>query len=240
MELSSRDRVLSRIKRGLYGTSNRSESGSEPIAQDPAHFVKYSTGMPADSKHEGENQSLIEIFTNELGKINGVSKVFNNEDQFREYLSKVTIEHDSKSCIVWETALIEQLKVTEYLKSKSLRVIKSHDKKQLARADIGITEADYAIADSGTLVLFTNPHKPRLVSLIAPIHVAILDSKKIVPNIFELFRILKYKSDAEIHSKNIMSCISFITGPSRTADIELNLTLGVHGPKEVHILIYDK
>lgn len=233
MELSSRDKVLSRIKRGLYGRTNHDRSGPERIAQN-------GRSISADSNLEHENHNLVEMFTNELAKVNGVSRVLNDEDKLREYMSKVALDHDSKSCIVWETPLIHQLKVIEYLKTNGLRIIKSQDKKQLATADIGITEADYAIADSGTLVLFSSPKKPRLVSLIAPIHLAILDSKKIVMNIFELFQLLKYKSDIEIDSTHLISCITFITGPSRTADIELTLTLGVHGPKELHILIYNK
>jgi L-lactate dehydrogenase complex protein LldG len=232
MAVGSRNKILSRIKRGLSGTENSNRSGSEPIGQDIRHAVKGSTGKSLDTKLGQRNQSLIEMFKNELDKVNGQSKILNNEHEVSNYLSDVTTQHNSKSCIVWETDLIKQLNIIEYLKSSNLRVIKSHDKKRLARADIGITEADYAIADSGTLVLFSNPKKPRLASLIAPIHIAILDSERIVPNIFDLFQILTHKSE--------MSCIAFITGPSRTADIELNLTLGVHGPKEVHILIYNK
>lgn len=240
MELRSRDKVLSRIKSALYGPGNDSRPGSEPVAHNPGQFVKDEMRIDSDNNLEQENQNLVEIFTNELGKINALSKVLNDEDQLREYLSNVATEHDSKAFIVWETTLIKQLKVIEYLKGNGLRLIKSHDKKHLERADIGVTEADYAIADSGTLVLFSNPKKPRLASLIAPIHLAILDVKNIVPNIFELFQTLKHKPQIEIGSKNITSCIAFITGPSRTADIELNLTLGVHGPKELHVLIYNK
>jgi L-lactate dehydrogenase complex protein LldG len=240
MEPSSRDKVLSSIKRALYRASNGSGPGSEPLARRPGHFVQDKMPIESDNEHERGVRNLAEIFANELGKVNGQSKVLNNEDELGEYLSNVTTEHDSKSFIVWETPLIKQLKVIEYLKRNGLRVIKSHDKKHLERADIGITEADYAIADSGTLVLFSNPKKPRLVSLITPIHIAILNPKNIVPNIFALFQVVTQEYDAELHSKDIMSCIAFITGPSRTADIELNLTLGVHGPKEVHILIYQK
>jgi L-lactate dehydrogenase complex protein LldG len=240
MELSSRDKVLSRIKRGLYGSLNENGCGSESIAHKRGDFAKYKRRMPTHKDQAEENRILIDRFINELGKVNGLSKVVNNEDELREYLSNVTIEHDSKSCIVWETALIKKLRVIEYLESDGLRLIKSHKKDELAKADIGITEVDYAIADSATLVLFANPKKPRLVSLIAPVHIAILESKKIVNNIFQLFQIVKHEYHRDMLDKPPMSCLTFITGPSRTADIELNLTLGVHGPKEVHTLIYDK
>jgi L-lactate dehydrogenase complex protein LldG len=240
MESGSRDKVLSRIKSALYRPSDDSWPSSEPAAHKPGCLVKGKMRIESDNNLKREDQNLIDIFTNELGKVNGLSKVLNNEDELGQYLSNVTAEHDSKSFIVWETPLIKQLKVIECLKSNGLRVIKSHDKKHLERADIGITEADYAIADSGTLVLFSNPKKPRLVSLITPIHIAILDPKNVVPNIFDLFQLITQESDEELHPKDIVSCITFITGPSRTADIELNLTLGVHGPKELHVLIYNK
>jgi L-lactate dehydrogenase complex protein LldG len=240
MELSSRDKILRSINTALYPPGNDSRPGPEPADDKSGHFVKDNMLIEPENNLGREQQNLIDIFANELGKVNGLSKVVNNEDEIRKYLSNVTTEHDSKSFIVWETALIEQLKVTEYLKSNDLRVIKSLDKKQTEEADLGITEADYAIADSGTLVLFSDTNKPRLTSLITPIHIAILDPKNIVPNIFDLFQVITQESDEELHSKDITSCITFITGPSRTADIELNLTLGVHGPKEVHILIYRK
>jgi L-lactate dehydrogenase complex protein LldG len=240
MELRSRDKVLSRIKSALYGPSNDSRPSSESAGHKPGHLARDKMRIESDNKFDREDQSLIDIFTNELGKVNGLSKVVNNEDELREYISNVTTGHDSKSCIIWETTLIRKLKVIEYLEGDGLRVIKSDDKRQLEKADIGITEADYAIADSGTLVLFSNPKKPRLVSLITPIHIAILEPKNIVTNIFQLFQIVKHEYHPEILAKDPISCLTFITGPSRTADIELNLTLGVHGPREVHILIYKK
>jgi L-lactate dehydrogenase complex protein LldG len=240
MEPGLRDKVLSRIKSALYGPSDGSGLSSEPVANKPGYFLKDKMPFESENNLEREVQNLIDIFTNDLGKVNGLSKILNNEDELGEYLSSVTTEHGSKSFIAWETPLIKQLKVIEYLKSNGLRVIKSHDKKHLERADIGITEADYAIADSGTLVLFSDSNKPRLTSLITPLHIAILDSKKIIRNIFDLFQIIRHERREELDSKRIMSCITFITGPSRTADIELNLTLGVHGPKELHVLIYNK
>lgn len=240
MELSSRDKILSRIKTGLNQPGNDRRLGSEPPAHKPGHPATDKIRIESDNNIEREQQELIDIFTNELAQVNGLFKVVNNEDELRRYLSDVTTEHDSKSFIVWGTPLIAQLKVIEYLKTNDLRVVKSRDKNQLEGADIGITEVDFAIADSGTLVLFSDPNKPRLTSLIVPLHIAILDSKKIVRNIFDLFQIIGHEYNEGLDSKRIMSCITFITGPSRTADIELNLTLGVHGPKELHVLIYNK
>lgn len=115
---------------------------------------------------------------------------------------------------------------------KSLEIASETD---LATADIGITGADFAIADTGTLVLLSGPEQPRLTSLLPPVHIAILEKENIVLNIHALFAKL-----GESYKKNydeFCTCISFITGPSRTADIELNLTLGVHGPGRAIVII---
>jgi L-lactate dehydrogenase complex protein LldG len=120
------------------------------------------------------------------------------------------------------------------LEKEGLTHITSSDKNEIARAGMGVTGVDYVIADTGTIVLLTDESKPRGVSLLPPVHLAIVKESDIVSNINELFVILKQKLDA---GEPVPSCMTFITGPSRTADIELNLTLGVHGPKELHVII---
>lgn len=114
---------------------------------------------------------------------------------------------------------------------KSLEIASETD---LATADIGITGADFAIADTGTLVLLSGPEQPRLTSLLPPVHVAILEKETIVPNIHALFARLGKSHE---NYDELCTCISLITGPSRTADIELNLTLGVHGPGKVVVIM---
>ena len=108
----------------------------------------------------------------------------------------------------------------------------------MAEADIGITEADFGIADTGTLVLIANEKQPRSVSLIPPVHIAIIKSDLIVENLKDLFVRLTNTISQSGSLTNLTSCITFITGPSRTGDIELTITLGVHGPKELVVLIY--
>ena len=118
---------------------------------------------------------------------------------------------------------------------KPLKSLEFTSETDLASADIGITGADFAIADTGTLVLLSGPKRPRLTSLLPPVHIAILEKEVIVPDIHVLFARL-----GESYEKNydeLCSCISFITGPSRTADIELNLTLRVHGPGRAIVII---
>jgi len=105
-------------------------------------------------------------------------------------------------------------------------------------AGMGISGCNIAIADSGTLVLVSNEGNGRLTTTLPPIHVAVLGIEKIVPTIDDATAILKVLARSATGQKQ-SSYVSFITGPSRTGDIELSLTTGVHGPKQVHIVLID-
>lgn len=139
-------------------------------------------------------------------------------------------------------------------------------KRALFDACLGVTTADFAIADTGTLVLLSaeqpvisntkqsksatggnkqagsasrqsnsqlDTEQHRLISLVPPLHVCLLERSKILPDLATLMH--------TVHTSRYASgpplAMTFITGPSRTADIELSLTMGVHGPKRVHVLL---
>ena len=96
--------------------------------------------------------------------------------------------------------------------------------------DAGITTAQAAIAETGTLVLDSAQERHRLVSLVPPVHIAIVRASTICETLSEALALLR-------KDKEISPAVTFITGPSRTADIELTLTIGVHGPQELYVII---
>lgn len=96
--------------------------------------------------------------------------------------------------------------------------------------DVGITTAQAAIAETGTLVLDSARERHRLVSLVPPVHIAIVDTSTIYATLGETLTMLQ-------NGKELSPAVTFITGPSRTADIELTLTIGVHGPQELYVII---
>ena len=99
-----------------------------------------------------------------------------------------------------------------------------------ATADFGITAADYALADTGTLVMFSSREEARLISLLPPVHVALVPRERILTGLDELLTLHPLPMDR--------SCsMVLITGPSRTADIEQILVRGVHGPGEIHVVV---
>ena len=108
-------------------------------------------------------------------------------------------------------------------------------RRRLDRGEVGLTGVDYAVADSGSLVLVAGPGKGRLVSCLPVVHVAILRPGQLVAGLEEvgvLFEVLHCQASPA----DSPSSVTFITGPSRTADIELSLTRGVHGPKELPVI----
>ncbi len=102
-----------------------------------------------------------------------------------------------------------------------------------AKTDVGITSADYALADTGTFVMISSHKEARLISLLPPVHIGVIPAKAILPNLDELF--VRCPEPAEGSSSMVL-----ITGPSRTADIEQILVRGVHGPGEIYAVIVEE
>jgi len=99
-------------------------------------------------------------------------------------------------------------------------------------AAFGITSADYALADTGSLVLLSGHDESRLVSLLPPAHIAVLPVSRLLSGLDEL--LLRVPAPADLTSAMVI-----ITGPSRTADIEQILVRGVHGPGEITVILVD-
>ena len=106
---------------------------------------------------------------------------------------------------------------------------------RIIESGLGITGADYAVAETGSVVIVPRKGLSRLVSLVPPVHLAIVRAEDLVESLDDVFllRRLEYYRNGE----EMGSYLNFITGPSRTADIEMKLVVGVHGPKEVHLVL---
>ncbi len=111
-------------------------------------------------------------------------------------------------------------------------------RQRLAESGMGITGADYAIAETGSVIVLPRQGLSRLVSVVPPVHVAIVRPPDLLGTLDDLFtlRRLEYHRNGG----DMGSYLNFITGPSRTADIEQTIVVGVHGPREVHLVLLDK
>jgi len=127
----------------------------------------------------------------------------------------------------------EAARLKQLCEAGSMEFVSRGLRSHLAGIDIGFSMADYGIAETGTLVLDSSSEELRLATMICEVHVAVLPKSRLRATALEL--------EPELHRAMAVppSYLAFITGASRTADIERVLALGVHGPLELHILLLE-
>jgi L-lactate dehydrogenase complex protein LldG len=116
---------------------------------------------------------------------------------------------------------------------RGISVIKDGMRGHLAGIDIGFTVADYGIGETGSLVIDSSSEELRLATMVSEIHVAVIPKSRIRATTEDMYDELKAFQSRK------PNYLAFVTGASRTADIERVLALGVHGPLELHILILE-
>ena len=148
-----------------------------------------------------------------------------------------------KSVVAWQHPLIENLNLPAALSQQDVDVfftdsneLKGENlRRHVIDSYIGITAADFCMADTATLVMRTRAGQARSVSLVPAIHIAVIELNQIIADLKELYALLKW--DPKVKKEGLTNCMTFISGPSKTADIEATMVHGAHGPREVHIFV---
>jgi L-lactate dehydrogenase complex protein LldG len=200
-----------------------------------------------------QRAALVARLQDELRAVGGQVVRVASVAEATAYVTQLAREYEATLVVRWEDALLELLEVDAALQAQGVDVSmasppledaaalanqRQNLRELLARADIGLSGADYAIAETGTLALSALPGQMRGVSLLPPVHVAVVRPSQIVASMADCLAMLQDEGREDLQER-LTSCISFITGPSRTGDIELSLTVGVHGPGELHLVILD-
>lgn len=171
---------------------------------------------------------LIQSFSEAASRVGAKVTAFENVASAIDYLAG----NVGGMLLLPEFASAKRLLLRSLLEQVGVEVVTDGFREHAPRASAGLTGANFALADTGTLVLESTAEDIRLASTLPERHFVLLDPEKILSDGREAVPVLR-----ALHQRDPRNFIAYITGPSRTADIERVLTIGVHGPVELHILL---
>lgn len=220
------------------------ETFLQRVAQAARAGRAYRVGGPPQAEwvgYVGAAGDLCESLAREILAVGGEATIVENDDAARQQVIDLLRRGPAQQALLWQHPLLERLALRELLAGENVKVIDhasletlpvARQRSKLLAADVGISSVDFAVAETGTLVVASRPGQERVASLTPPVHIALVDASQIVPDLFDVFT----KLDAWGWG-GLPSNLAFITGPSKTGDIELQLTTGVHGPGRWHVVI---
>lgn len=168
-----------------------------------------------------------------------------NLSELPQALNRVISQFGGGPIITWKDSRFEQWGISPLLdQDENLEVhvwdssLGEKNIQMAEKANIGITISDITLAESATAVLFSSKDKGRSISFLPSNSIIIIPKSTIVPRMTQAAKLIQEKADS---GELIASCINFISGPSNSADIEMNLVVGVHGPiKATYIVVENK
>ena len=231
------------LGRPLHGSTLLAESGLPPAS--PLVGI-----LPAIPPEE-----LLPKFEAELAKVAGVAHRATNRHELEETLRTILFQANATNVVLSRNPLLAELKLDPLLRAwgKGISVwpgfgakdapvaedvsVREFDKASFA-ATVGITGVDFALAETGSLVVTSGTEGAQLASLAPPVHVALYRRSQLVASLDEVLERLSVALAPEQAAPG--RSVVFITGTSRTADIEQILIRGVHGPGEVHAILVEE
>lgn len=217
--------VLSRIRQALAS----------------ARLPAVPTSLPSwDTQPAGDNDWLMETFTRAVTAVHGQVYRPANDQAAIDLILEGVRQLNNAEILAWADSELPIPELGLALRAAGLRVLdaalpadpvaRQAKLWELGRAAVGVTGALAGLADTGTLALVNGPGRSRLASLLPPVHVALLRTTTLFPALAAFFA-------AHPAITQLGSNLVFVTGPSSTADIELTPVWGVHGPKQLRVVL---
>jgi L-lactate dehydrogenase complex protein LldG len=206
-----------------------------PIFQDDLSAPE----QPLPVTHLDDAESLLARFRAEVERLNVVFQHVADAESALDALLSILRAERASSALLWQALPLQG--VPEALESVGVQPIlpqaQGAERHAVYRAlndvPIGISGAEAAFATTGTLVLASDAGQGRLPSLLPPTHIALLPQQRLFPRPEDW--LLAHGAQTLQRARSV----TFVTGPSRTGDIEMQIILGVHGPKRLHIIVFD-
>ncbi|MBI4787055.1 MAG: LUD domain-containing protein [Chloroflexi bacterium] len=210
-----REEILGRVRAAL---GRRADSLVAPIPS--------SARVPP--RQAGDADGEVAMLLGEIAKLGGNTARLTH-GELQPALERLVQTEGVKKATLWQTRAMQDLGVMSMLASLGVEIVSPYsDKHELADCELGVTGADGALPETGTLLLCSSPEQPRMVSLLPRVHLAIIRPSGLHADVGPALAGMKGND-----------YMLFITGPSRTADIELTVTIGVHGPKSLHVWVME-
>jgi L-lactate dehydrogenase complex protein LldG len=211
---NAREEMLGKVRSALRRTAD------SPVATIPA-TARIAPRAAGDAKAE-----LNLLFT-EIEKLGGRTRRITSAADRRTALQELVEQESIKKAVLWQTPEFKRLKIAETLSACGVEIISPYaPNREVAECDLGVTGADFALPETGTLVLRSSIERPRTASLLPRVHLALIRPTCLRADLHQVFEEAQHAG-----------YFVFVTGPSRTADIELTVTVGVHGPKTLCVML---
>ena len=242
-------RFMGNIKKALNRTDTRAPQWEDLIqtAPDDDDLAMMKT---IHRREREKSLTLLDRMIDMGHTINTAVVAVKSETDIIAYISNIIDDRNAewgeeKSIVAWNHPLVnslglanamEPLGIPVYtLQSDSSAEKEAVFRRQAETALVGVTSADFGIAETATLTMKTRAGQPLHVSLLPSIHIAVIRLEQILENLKELYTLLKW--DPRQQDEGLTHTMTFISGPSKTADIEATLVHGAHGPRELVIFV---
>ena len=202
-----------------------------------SHETGVQVAVPvAQSAHRAE---LASSFARELEEVGGKFVGIVTPGEVSGRIVALAGEIGAKRVALGQGVAVDMDAVGEALERADFRIVRTTPvadveraamRARVADAELGIAEADYAIASTGTLAVVSNANRPASLTLLPPASLVIVQIDRVMPNLAAALAAMGPEAVAA-------NRLTLITGPSRTADIEKRIVLGVHGPKSLHVMV---
>lgn len=221
--------MLAAIREHLAASAPHDDArGAHHAAAAHGEDVSARDGKRAAVVFEG---TAVERFRQALEAVAGRCFVVGDETEAAETLRQIAVQRGSRRVAVSDSPLAGRVTGLAALPAE---VLENAAAGELFDCDLGVTGAQWGVAETGTLVLESDAERHRLASLVPSAHVAFIESRNVRQTLGEVLQALSDRGEA-----GLSRAVTFITGPSRTSDIELTLAIGVHGPAELYVVIIE-
>jgi L-lactate dehydrogenase complex protein LldG len=215
-DLSARETILTRVRAALAA---HADSSPQPLPA-AARFESRKAGTPAEEMAR---------MLGEVKRLSGHGRMVRGRDEFAAALAELIRDEQIRTAAFAAHPLLARYWVADLLKGAGVEIVSwGGDGRLLAECDLGITAADAALPETGTVLLRTTLGQYDALSLLPRVHLSLVAPEAFLADLHQAFALAK----GDRH-------FVLVSGCSRTADIEKVLTLGVHGPKSYHLWICD-